>query len=256
MASALVITTTLLFPWVTAWWLLALLLRRNDIADIAWGLGGVYLAGWFALAGDPDAGAWLVYGLVALWGLRLALHILARSRGRSEDFRYAKWREEWGRWGWLRAYGQVFLLQGAIFLVVALPVPVVASADAVALGPLTWVGVFLFALGFYFEAVGDFQLLRFKSDPANRGRLMTTGLWRYTRHPNYFGEVVLWWGIGLAALGTPPGGWVLVSPLTVTLLLLFVSGIPMLEARYEGRPEWEAYKARTSAFFPLPPRKG
>jgi steroid 5-alpha reductase family enzyme len=231
------------------------ILGRNDIADVAWGPGFALAAAVSLVAGGirPLRGV-LVSALVLVWALRLALHIHARDRGKGEDKRYAKWREEWGRWFVFRSFLQVFMLQGLLLLLVATPVIFVNAAPHV---PLSWPdasGLIVWLAGFAFEAVGDLQLLRFVRDPTNRGKLMTEGLWRYTRHPNYFGEVTLWWGIWLIVLPVP-GGWATaIGPLAITLLILKVSGIPMLERHYEGRPDWDAYKRRTSAFIPLPPR--
>ena len=243
--------------WATGWWLVALALRRNDLADVAWGLGFVTLAVVLALLGPLERGHLLLYGMVAVWGFRLSIHIHVRNRRKGEDFRYRKWREEWGGGAALRAFLQVFLLQTAILVVVAAPL-LAAAADpgGPPLGVLALAGGLLWGVGLLFEAVGDWQLLRFKSDPENRGQIMTRGLWRYTRHPNYFGEVVLWWGLFLVVLPTAHGIWAIVSPVTMTILILFVSGIPMLEAKYEDDPEWEAYRRRTSAFLPMPPRSG
>lgn len=242
--------------WATLWFGVAVGLQRNDVADVAWGLGYVVLALFLALTRPVDTRDMLIYGLVTVWGLRLSLHIHLRNRGEEEDFRYRKWREEWGRWFLVRSYLQVFLLQGALLLLVASPMVVTSASVGPPLEWVGWIGALVWAVGFFFEAVGDEQLRRFKADSATEGRIMTEGLWRYTRHPNYFGEVTLWWGIFLIALPTEFGLWALVSPVTITFLILFVSGIPMLEAKYEGDPEWEAYRRKTSAFFPLPPKEG
>ncbi len=257
MPEILKIAVPLIFVWATVWFLVGVALRRNDVADVAWGLGFVLLAGLFWFRGPVGPREMLLYGLVIAWGVRLALHIAIRAKGKREDFRYRQWREEWGRSFHIRSWLQVYLLQGGLLLLIAAPI---LRAAAVApspepLGLLDLLGAFVWAVGFFFEAVGDEQLRRFKRGGANRGRVMTTGLWRFTRHPNYFGEVTLWWGVFLVALSLPGGGWTVVSPITVTVLLLFVSGIPMLEARYEGDPEFEEYRRRTSAFFPLPPRR-
>ncbi|MBE0603036.1 MAG: DUF1295 domain-containing protein [Deltaproteobacteria bacterium] len=241
--------------YMTGWFVAALLRKRNDVADIAWG-PGFFLAGLVSLfaAGEYAPRGLLVTGLVAIWAVRLALHIFLRNLGKGEDPRYRKWREEWGRWFLLRSFLQVFLLQGALLLLVATPLIFVNASPA---SPLSWIdalGALVWLAGFLFEAVGDLELSRFLADPANRGKLMTGGLWRYTRHPNYFGEVTLWWGIWLIAAAVP-GGWAtVIGPLTITFLILKVSGIPMLEERYEGRADFQEYKRRTSAFFPLPPR--
>jgi steroid 5-alpha reductase family enzyme len=257
MMRMVAITAGTVLAYMTVCFLVALLRQRNDIADVAWGPGFVLVSSASLLAGG--ATTWrgiMVTGLVLVWALRLALHIHVRNRGKGEDPRYRKWREEWGRWFVLRSFLQVFMLQGVLLLVVAVPIIVVNASPTAPLRWLDGLGLAVWLVGFGFEAIGDWQLLRFIRDPANRGTLMTGGLWRYTRHPNYFGEVTLWWGIWLIALAVP-GGWLtIVGPLTITILILKVSGIPMLERRYEGRPDFEEYKRRTSPFFPLPPRTG
>ena len=242
--------------YMTTLFVLALVRRDNSLADVGWGLGFVLVAA-AGFAARPVHGprAYLVGGLVALWGIRLALHILLRNRKKGEDFRYAKWRREWGRWFVLRSYLQVFLLQGAILLVVSAPILIVSAVPGPGLGALDAAGAAVWLAGFVFEAAGDAQLARFKRDPANRGRIMTTGLWRYTRHPNYFGEATMWWGIFLIALSAPLGAFALASPVVLTVMLLRVSGVTLLEKKYEGRPDFAAYARRTSAFFPRPPRK-
>jgi steroid 5-alpha reductase family enzyme len=253
--SAFVACAIAVLAYMVGWFIASLVLRRNDIADVAWGPGFILSAGVsLAVGGIYSPRGLLLSALVAVWGTRLAVHIHARNRGRGEDPRYRAWREQWGRWFLPRSFLQVFMLQGALLVLVASPVIFVNAARSSPLGALDALGGTVWLCGFVFEAVGDGQLLRFLRDPANRGRLMTQGLWRYSRHPNYFGEVTLWWGIWLIALSVP-GGWAtVVGPLTITGLILRVSGIPMLERRYSGRPDFEAYRRRTSAFFPLPPR--
>lgn len=228
----------------------------NSLIDIAYGPAFILasLGAWIA-GGAPDHfRPLLMLGLICLWGTRLGLHIGLRHRGRGEDFRYRNFREAWGSTFVWRSFLQVYMLQGAVIFIVAAPVLLVIARPG---GDLSWtdgLGLVLFATGFFFEAVGDWQLRRFKKDPANAGRIMTTGLWRYTRHPNYFGEATLWWGLFFLGLGSPLGLYGLISPLTISFLLLKVSGVPMLEAKYSASPEFEAYKAATSAFFPRPPR--
>jgi steroid 5-alpha reductase family enzyme len=241
--------------YMTGWFLAAQIRGRNDIADIAWGLGFILVAAVSLVNGGIYSGrGLLVSGMVLTWGIRLALHIHTRNRSKGEDPRYLKWREEWGRWFVLRSFLQVFMLQGILLLMVAVPIVFVNSAPAGTFGWLDLLGVTVWLTGFSFEAIGDWQLLTFIRNPANKGKLMTEGLWRYTRHPNYFGEVTLWWGIWLVTLALP-GGWLtVIGPLTITFLILKVSGIPMLEAPYEERADFQEYKRRTSAFFPMPPR--
>jgi steroid 5-alpha reductase family enzyme len=242
--------------YMTGWFLLALRRRRNDLADIAWG-GGFIAAALTAIllrtGGTPRA--WMAVLLVVLWGLRLAVHIGLRNLGKGEDERYRKWREAWGS-GWrLRSFLQVFLLQGFLIYLICLPVIRIVLSDPSGWTVLDALGLAVWMAGFYFEAVGDFQLAQFKKNPANRGKIIQQGLWRYSRHPNYFGEVTLWWGIYLMALSVPGGWMTIIGPLTISFLILKVSGIPLLESKYAENAAFQAYARRTSAFFPLPPRK-
>jgi steroid 5-alpha reductase family enzyme len=243
--------------YMTGWFIAAQVRGRNDIADVAWGLGFILVAAVSLFAGNVHSPRGiLVSGLVLIWGLRLALHIHSRNRGRGEDPRYRQWREEWGKWFVLRSFLQVFMLQGILLLLVAVPIVFANTAPTGPLGWLDLLGLLVWLYGFGFEAIGDLQLLKFIRNPANKGKLMTSGLWRYTRHPNYFGEVTLWWGIWLMTLNLP-GGWLtVIGPLTITFLILKISGIPMLEKPYEDRADFQEYKLRTSAFFPLPPKGG
>jgi len=242
--------------YMTVWFLLALWRRRNDLADIAWG-GGFIAAALTAvlLQTGLASRARLVVLLVILWGLRLAVHIGLRNLGKGEDERYRKWREEWGRHWLLRSYLQVFLLQGFLLYLISLPVIWTILAKPSPWTGLDAIGLAVWIVGFFFEAVGDFQLARFKKDPVHRGKIIQQGLWRYSRHPNYFGEVTLWWGIYLLALSAPGGWMTIIGPLTITFLILKVSGIPLLEKKYVNNAAFQEYARRTSAFFPLPPRK-
>jgi len=243
--------------YMTGWFIAAQVRGRNDIADVAWGLGFILVTVVSLLSGNVySPRSFIVSGLVLVWGFRLALHIHSRNRGRGEDPRYRKWREEWGKWFVLRSFLQVFMLQGLLLLLVAVPIVFVNTAAIVPLGWPDLLGLALWLYGFGFEAIGDWQLLVFIRNRDNKGKLMTSGLWRYTRQHNYFGEVTLWWGIWLMTLSLP-GGWLtIIGPLTITFLILKVSGIPMLEKPYEERADFQEYKRRTSAFFPLPPKGG
>jgi steroid 5-alpha reductase family enzyme len=245
--------------YMTAWFIVALLARRNDLADIAWGIGFIVIATWLLTRpGAPvSLRQYLVSAFVSLWGARLAWHIARRNLrpGRGEDERYAEWRRSWGRWFVPRTYLQVFLLQGVFMLLISMPVLVVGTAAGASAGWLDALGAAVWIVGFAFESVGDAQLARFMRDPANRGGVMDRGLWAWTRHPNYFGESLMWWGIAIIALSIP-GGWVgVIGPATITWLLTKVSGIPLLEAHFKGRPGWDEYKSRTPAFIPRPPRR-
>ncbi|KIH76717.1 steroid 5-alpha reductase [Geoalkalibacter ferrihydriticus DSM 17813] len=248
----------LLLAFMTLVFLLALRLKDNSIVDVAYGLAFV-LVGWssYLIYGSGHGRQLLMLGLVTLWGLRLAGHIRLRKRGEAgEDFRYRQWRREWGKTFVWRSFLQIFMLQGGVVFVVGLPLMLVISQPGGPLGLLDLLGVGIWLFGFGFETLGDWQLLRFKQNPANKGRIIQSGLWRFTRHPNYFGEATLWWGIWLIALGAPYGAIAILSPLLIDFLLLKVSGIPMLETKYREHPEFAAYRQRTNAFFPWPPKAG
>jgi steroid 5-alpha reductase family enzyme len=257
MTTVFLITAAAILLYMTGWFIAAQVLGRNDIADVAWGLGFILAAGVSLVVGGVySSRGLLISALVLIWGIRLALHIHSRDRGRGEDKRYRQWREEWGQWFVPRSFLQVFMLQGILLLMVAIPIVFANTAPALPLGWLDLLGLAVWLYGFGFEAVGDWQLLKFIRTPANKGKLMTGGLWRYTRHPNYFGEVTLWWGIWLMVVTLPDGWLTIIGPLTITFLILKVSGIPMLEKHYEDRADFQEYKRRTSAFVPLPPKGG
>jgi steroid 5-alpha reductase family enzyme len=241
---------------MSCWFLISLIKKRNDVADIAWGLGFVILA-WisFFLTHEFSWRKLLVDSLVSIWGIRLAWHIYRRNKGKPEDSRYQVWRQEWGSLFYIRSYVQVFLLQGILLFLISIPVLFINQKIGGVFGLFDSIGLVVWMIGFYFESKGDAELARFIRDPNNKGKLMTEGLWRYTRHPNYFGEVAQWWGIYIFALSMTDGFYTIIGPLTITCLILFVSGIPLLEKKYAGRPDFEEYKKRTSIFFPLPPKK-
>jgi len=250
----------ILLAYMTVWFFVALVKKDNSVADIAWGLGFVLVAAVTFLRRGSLFLPVLVTALVVIWGLRLAGHIFVRNRKRGEDPRYAEWRRKWGRSFVWRSYLQVFLLQGLFLLVISSPVVLVnthrweSPPGSAAYG--FWLAGFLvWCVGFFFEAVGDSQLARFKRDPANRGKIMDRGLWRYTRHPNYFGEALMWWGIFVIALEVPTGWMTVLSPGLITFLLVRVSGVPLLERRYAGNAEFQAYARRTSAFVPWLPKR-
>lgn len=239
-------------------WLVSVRLRDASIVDIFWGLGFALVAVVaHATGGGAPARKTLVTALAVVWGVRLAAHLAWRNWGQGEDYRYRAMRARHGDRFPLVSLYLVFGLQGVLMWIVSLPLQI---AQASPVPPhLTWLdaaGAALWAVGFAFEAVGDRQLARFRSDPANAGRVMDSGLWRYTRHPNYFGDAVLWWGFFLVALPTPHGWWAAVGPAVMTFLLLRVSGVAMLERSLKRRkPRYQDYIERTSAFFPWPPRR-
>ena len=215
---------------------------------------GVLMVGCW-LVSLPSGRAWLMLAMVSAWGLRLSAHLAARKWGAPEDFRYQALRRRLQPF-WLWSLLIVFGLQAALAAVVSLPVQaVLGDPDPSPLGWLDWVGAAVWAVGLAFESVGDEQLRRFKADAANRGTVMDRGLWRYSRHPNYFGDSMVWWGIWVVAMAAG-AWWTVAGPLVMTILLLRVSGVTMLERSMgKRRPGYAEYAARTSTFVPMPPRR-
>jgi steroid 5-alpha reductase family enzyme len=242
---------------LTLVWVVSVKRRDASIADVCWGLGFVLLVWLYCLLSPAlTPRSWLVAVLITLWGARLSLHIARRNHGKGEDSRYQAMRLSHGPAFWWRSLFTVFWLQGAILWFVALPLLVAVRATQPAtLTAVDAVGILLFAVGFGFEVVGDHQLTRFKADVSNRGAVLDRGLWRYTRHPNYFGDATMWWGMFALAAATP-GGWLTVlSPSLMTWLLMRVSGVTLLEDGLKAsKPGYRAYIASTPAFFPWFPR--
>lgn len=245
----------IVFGYMTTLFIIAMIRKDNSVADVAWGPGFIVVS-WAALVinGSYGASQFLVASLVTVWGLRLSIRIFRRNRGRGEDPRYQKWRDDWGKNFVLRSFLQVFLLQGFLLLMNVAPVMILMSGGALSIAWFGFIGLAIWCIGFLFESVGDYQLDRFLKKPENRGTMNDKGLWRYTRHPNYFGESTMWWGIFIISL-VAPWGWVgVIGPLVITGLILFVSGIPMTEKMMEKTPGWDEYKRKTSAFVPWFPK--
>jgi steroid 5-alpha reductase family enzyme len=239
-------------------WFISLAYRNVTIVDSLWGMGFVLIA-WltfFMSDGFYDRRL-LMAVLVSLWGLRLSLYLSWRNWGKGEDHRYGSWREKSGDRFWLVSLFKVFILQAIFLWIISLALQ--SGQTALKPNSLIWLdilGATMWAIGFIFETVGDWQLARFKADPANKGRVMDRGLWAYTRHPNYFGECLVWWGIFLIALSAPGNWWTILSPIIVTAVLLKMTGIPLTEkALVENRPGYGDYIKRTSAFVPWLPAK-
>jgi len=236
-------------------WLLSVRLRDVSIADSLWPAFFVLMTlGYVLGTGNPGDRALLVLFLVTLWGVRLGAYITRRNHGQPEDRRYRAMRAAHDPGFWWKSLYLVFGLQGTLAWVISLPLLAVALGT-VPLNALDWLALALWLCGMFFEAVGDQQLADFKAQPQNAGRVMDRGLWRYTRHPNYFGEACIWWAYYLFALAAG-GWWALIGPLLMTWLLLRVSGVALLEQDIgERRPGYRDYIARTNAFFPAPPRR-
>ena len=240
-------------------WGVSVLIKDSSIADMYWGMGLV-LSAWFTcfISDGVDARRFLVLALVTVWGVRLSAYITWRNWG-VEDPRYARFRknvEEKGGNYVIHSLKHVYLLQGFFMWMTALVLIFAISLDTPAtLGVPAYLGTALWVVGMFFEVVGDAQLARFRADPANKGKIMDSGLWRYTRHPNYFGEACVWFGFLLIACDHPAGLITVISPAVMLYALMGPTGKGLLERRMrKSRPDFEAYVQRTSGFFPMPPR--
>lgn len=249
-------TGFLILVLMTLLWIVSLLIKNSSIVDIFWGTGFVVII-WTAyyLTGVNESARKIILAiLVTIWGLRLSLHVFIRNHGKPEDFRYQVWRKEAGKSWWWRSFFKVFLLQGFLMWIIAAPLVVVHESTR----PVFWLdflSIFIWMIGFFFEAVGDAQLARFKSDPANKGKVMNTGVWRYSRHPNYFGDATQWWAFFLSAAAAG-AWWTIFSPIIMTTLLMRVSAVTLLEKTLrEEKPGYKEYSETTSEFIPWFPKK-
>ncbi len=239
-------------------WLISLAKKNVTIADSFWGLGFILIAWLTFFAADGFfARKTILAVLVTLWGARLFLHMTIRNRGKGEDPRYGEWRKKHGEKFWLVSLFKVFLIQALFQWIISLGV----QYGQIAPGPihLTWLdflGIGIWAAGFGIETAADRQLSIFTSDPANKGKIMDQKLWRYSRHPNYFGETLVWWGLFVIVLAVPWGAWTIISPLVITYTLLRLTGVTLMEqTEFSEDPEYHAYIQKTSAFIPRPPKK-
>ena len=239
-------------------WLYSIYLKNVSIVDIFWGMGFVVCGLVYAYYSDAlYLRQKIVLVLVSVWGLRLSIYLLIRNYGKEEDYRYREFRHRYGaeRYWWF-SFFQVFLLQGVLILIISLPIlGVFQKTLSDDLNFLDFLGLLIWSLGFFFETVGDYQLAVFKRDPSNKGKLLTSGLWRYTRHPNYFGDAAVWWGFGLFSVASG-AYWHALPALLMTYLVLKVSGVSLLEESLSKvKPGYEDYARRTSAFIPWIPKK-
>jgi len=255
LVEQILLTAIVIGSFVSLLFLVSLIIKRNDIADVAWGTG-IFLVALVSYLTGPQTNEIIILTILAgLWGFRLTARIFLRNSKKPEDYRYKAWRDSWGSWFYVRSYFQVYLLQGLLMIVVGY-VFIHASVygDTLTMSPFFVAGILVWTLGYVFEVVGDWQLDAFIKSKPETGTILSSGLWKYTRHPNYFGEVTMWWGLWLMILTLPLSYIALISPITITFLILKVSGIPMLEKKFEGNLQFEEYRKRTSAFFPLPPK--
>ncbi len=259
LTSLLLLAAASISLYMVAIWLASLPLRDVSIVDIGWGLGFVMVA-WVAYLATQAQGprSVLLVALPTIWGLRLGGYLAWRNHGKGEDRRYVSMRNKHGDKFWWVSLLTVFGLQGLVMWVVSLPLTVGLHGTHATPGIslVTIVGTLVWAVGMVFEAGGDYQLAQFKANGENQGKVMDRGLWQYTRHPNYFGDFLVWWGLWLVSLPTAGLGWTVISPLVMSVLLMKISGVSLLEQDIEDRrPSYASYKRRTSPFFPRPPAK-
>ncbi len=246
-----------IFVFMVTMFIIAQIKKDNSIVDIGWGLGFVIIAfvSYFSTSGAHSFREMIVLILVSIWGVRLFLHLLIRSIGRGEDFRYVNFRKQWGKNATVIAFFRVFMMQGAFMLLLAYPIIFVNIAKTTNFDVLATIGVLIWLIGFIFQSVGDYQLERFKKRKKHKEEILKTGLWRYSRHPNYFGEATMWWGIFFIVLGVHNGWTSIFSAAFINLLLLKVSGVPFLDKRYAENAEYQQYKKETNRFIPWFPKK-
>lgn len=243
--------------YMTFFYLLSMLIKRTDIVDIAWGLGFIVVSiTMILLTPEVTTEALIITGLVLLWGIRLAIHIFLRNKDKKEDYRYQNFKERWGKNFWWKSYLNIFLLQGFLMILISIPIIYRFTFPTASIDTLDYVGIAIWIFGFLFESISDYQLSQFikkKKEGKTDTRFLKSGLWSLSRHPNYFGEVVQWWGIWLIciSLDSPITLLTVIGPLTITYFITRVSGVPMLEDKYEGNSEWEEYKKDVPKFFPL-----
>jgi steroid 5-alpha reductase family enzyme len=255
--AAMGVTLAVLLAYMSLLWLVSLLRRDASVIDPFWGIGFIVAAICYLFFTNGYSGrAILVLVLTCVWGLRLAVYLAIRRRGKGEDPRYQAMRAKRPGSFWWYSYVQVFLLQAVLLWIVAAPLAAAeGGGEPAELVVLDYVGLAVWLVGFFFEVTADTQLALFKNRPENRGKVLDSGVWRYSRHPNYFGEAVIWWGIWLIAAAAH-GYWAVYGPIVITLLLLRVSGVALLERSLkESKPGYQEYIRRTSAFVPWVPRK-
>ena len=228
--------------------------NKHDLLDVLWGLAFILASLVSYLISDNKSTVGLIMtSLVLVWGIRLTFYLAKRNIGAKEDYRYDDYRKQYkGNNFDLYFFFKMYMLQFILCIIIAFPVIYINIKGNAEFTTLTTVGILLWMIGFAFESIGDKQLKDFKANPKNKGKLMTKGLWSLTRHPNYFGEATQWWGIYLISISNLNNWRLIFSPIVITVLVRFVSGVPLLEQKYEGRKDWEDYKKRTSVFFPMP----
>ena len=250
--------TLIILVLVTLLWIWSVIIKNVSIVDLFWGFGFVVINAFYVfMSGELNTRKILILILVSLWGLRLAIYLAWRNIGKGEDFRYQEFRRNYGpeRYWWF-SFFQTFLLQGALIMIVSLPLlGINSSTSSGDLNVLDYIGIVVWIIGFSFEAGGDFQLARFKKDPANKGKVLNTGFWKYTRHPNYFGDSAVWWSYAIFSMAAG-SYWQIIGSVVMTLLIIKVSGVALLEKTLKNtKPQYREYVQKTSSFFPWFPKK-
>ena len=258
MLTLLLQASLLIWVLVTLLWIWSIIIKNASIVDIFWGLGFVIVNAFYVfMTGEFNARKVLILILVTIWGLRLAIYVASRNIGKGEDFRYQEFRRKYGaeRYWWF-SYFQTFLLQGFLILIVSLPLLGISMSErSGTLNLLDFIGILIWLIGFAFEAGGDFQLSRFKRDPSNKGKVLNTGFWKYTRHPNYFGDSAVWWSYAIISIAAG-SYWQIIGSAVMTILLVRVSGVALLEKTLsKSKPQYHEYIEKTSSFFPWFPKK-
>ncbi len=250
--------TLIIFVLVTLLWIWSVLIKNVSIVDIFWGFGFVVVNTFYVfMSGEFNPRKIVILTLVSIWGLRLAIYLAYRNIGKGEDFRYQEFRKDYGpkRYWWI-SYFQAFLLQGTLIMIISLPLlGVISSASDGTLNLLDYLGIIVWLIGFTFEAGGDYQLSRFKSNPNNKGKVLNKGFWKYTRHPNYFGDATVWWSFAIFSIATG-SYWHIIGSIVMTVLIIKISGVSLLEKILkETKPQYRDYIQKTSSFFPWFPKK-
>lgn len=237
--------------WMHILFIIACARKDNSIVDVGWGLGFI-IVGLIGLwrGHNYTAQNFLILSMTIVWALRISTHILIRNWGKGEDPRYKAWRIAWKDFFFIRSYLQIFILQGLMLWIISLPIIFKLDAKDTFLSIYDYIGFYVWLIGLVCESIADYQLMHFLKDPLNKGHVMKAGLWKYSRHPNYFGEALVWWGFGIMALTSPYGFFALISPVTITILLRFVSGVPLAEAQMQHLPEFKQYCRETNIFTP------
>ena len=248
----------IILVFITLLWIWSAVIKNVSIVDIFWGFGFVVVNAFYVfMSGELNDRKILILSLVSIWGLRLAIYLAYRNIGKGEDFRYQEFRRTYGpqRYWWF-SFFQTFLLQGALIMIVSLPLLGINSSESTGnLNVLDYIGIVVWLIGFTFEAGGDFQLTRFKSDLSNKGKVLNTGFWKYTRHPNYFGDSAVWWSYALFSIAAG-SYWQIIGSIIMTLLIIKISGVSLLEKTLkDSKPQYREYIKKTNSFFPWFPKK-